>query len=333
MRLARQIDYLIASGTAVPAGPQYLAGSTILGLAKAIVARGARPAILVIDPALDPALVARDDSDGIAVFRTSQPVSSLPALTLALGGPRLLMLPNQLAAYDLLRQPGLDGIAWLGEDDLANLGLRLPAAPIRFWGDSAYVAETAAAMLQQPVAAGPPPAGPGTTATIAARPNCIAVMGARPCDGIALTLTLAEMRRDLRFILIEWPRLAETERQALFGRAARCGNIDWRRPDNPAGLLEAMLEAAAVLVPVQQPIGHRDWIHHCRRLGRPLLGSDLGALPALIGPAGTTLPPTAPPARWMELLDQLRRRTAASDDSLASPVDRILDHLMAPPLP
>ncbi|HVJ40765.1 MAG TPA: hypothetical protein VM639_04680 [Dongiaceae bacterium] len=332
--MARQIDYLIASGPAVPGGPQYLASSTILALAKGIGARGSRAAILVIDPTLDPGAVARGDSEGVAVFRTSQPVSTLPALSLALGGPRILVLPNQLAAYDLLRLPGLDALAWLGEDDLAPLGRQLPVAPMQYWGDSGYVADLAGALLQQPVAPVAPPSGPASVAAIASRPDTIAVMGARPRDGIALTLALAAARRDLRFIVIDWPRLGETERQDFFARAARCGNIDWRRPDGPAALLEGLLEAAVILVPAQQPIGHRDWVDHCRRCGRHLLGSDLGALPALIGADGETLPPTAPPARWLERLDHLRMQVAAAEHrpggGLATPVDLILDRLMAP---
>lgn len=321
MRLTRQIDCLIATGTAMPSGPQYLASSTILALAQTLAAAGNRTAILVIDEALDPARVTREMQDGITIFRSSQPVSTLPALNLALGAPRILVLPNQLAAYRLLLTPGLDAVVWLGEDDLAELGQHALAAPLHFWADSGYVAATAASLLQRSVTPVPPPGPPRAdsdshdptpagNSVIVPQPSCVAVVGARPRDGIALTLALAEQRRDLRFIVIDWPYLAETERQHVFARAARCGNIDWRRPDNPAALIGALLEAAIILVPAQQPVGHRDWILQCRRAGRPMLGSDLGALPALIGAGGRVIAPTAPAAAWLQQLDQLRAQPA-----------------------
>jgi len=317
MGVARQIDCLIAAGTAVPQGPQYLASSTVLAVAKALAAAGSKTAILVLDPALDPASVTRESQDGITIFLSSQPVSTLPALRYAMGGPRILVLPNQLATYRLLQTPGLDAVIWLGEDDLAQLGQQSLVAALHFWADSDYVAAMAASLLQLPVTAVTPPPGPAIAdnsgnGTIIAQPNCVAAVGARPRDGIALTLALAERRRDLRFIVVDWPYLAETERQHVFARAARCGNIDWRRPDSPAALIAALLEAAVILVPAQQPIGHRDWIGHCRRAGRPLLGSDLGALPALIGAGGRLLAPTATPALWLEQLDALRQQPAAS---------------------
>ncbi|HWU00486.1 MAG TPA: hypothetical protein VN229_22810 [Terriglobales bacterium] len=312
MRVARQIDCLIVTGTAAPQGPQYLASSTVLALAKACAAAGNKTAILAIDPLLDPALVDRDLQDGITIFRNSQPVSTLSALSYALGGPRVLILPNQLAAYRPLQTPDLDAVIWLGEDDLAQLGQQSLAAALRFWADSDYVAAAAASLLQLPVTAIVPPLGFALTDNgggdiVIARPNCVAVVGARPRDGIALVLALAEQRRDLRFLVIDWPYLTETERQHVFARAARIGNIDWRRPDSPAALIGALLEAAVILAPVQQPIGHRDWIQHCRRAGRHLLASDLGALPALIGAADRLLAPTAAPASWLQQIDQLRQ--------------------------
>ena len=62
----------------------------------------------MIDPAVDPALVLRDSSDGIDIYRNAQPRSTLPALSFALGQPRLLLLPqrNQLGASLVLQASG-----------------------------------------------------------------------------------------------------------------------------------------------------------------------------------------------------------------------------------
>jgi hypothetical protein len=344
---APQTDCLIAAGTAVPQGPQFLSGSAVLAIAKALAAQQQKTAVLAIDPALDPALVTRDAVGDIAIFRTSQPVSSLPALSYALGGgrhdrdqhgghqrgaPRILVLPNQLAAYKLLQTPGLNGVVWLGEDDLAQLGQHILAAPLRFWADSGYVASVAAGLLQQPVTAVAPPHGPTAAGNVLIpQPNCVAVVGARPRDGIALTLVLAEQRRDLRFIVIDWPYLTDTERQHVFARAARCGNIDWRQPDSPATLIGALLEAAVILVPAQQPIGHRDWIVQCQRAGRPLLASNIGALPELIAGGGELLPPGAPAADWLQRLDALRRQPPMPIAEMGNdPLDEIVQRFLQP---
>jgi hypothetical protein len=337
MRVTRQIDCLIVTGEAAPLGPQYLASSTVLTLAKTCAATGSKTAILAIDPALDPALVDRDLQDDITIFRSSQPVSTLSALSYALGGPRILILPNQLAAYRPLQTPGLDPVIWLGEDDLAQLGQHSLAAPLRFWADSDYVATSATGLLQLPATTVLPPPGPVGTAkggsdTVFARPNCVAVVGARPRDGIALVLALAEQRSDLRFIVVDWPYLVETERQHVFARAAQSGNIDWRRPDSPASLIGALLEAAVILAPVQQPIGHRDWILQCRHAGRHLLVSDLGALPGLVGAADRLLAPTAPPACWLQALDQLRHLPVTPGQELAAgSFTAIAGHFLSPP--
>jgi hypothetical protein len=329
MRVARQIDCLIVTGTAVPPGPQYLASSTALALAEKLAQAGSKTAILVVDPGLDPALVTREAQDGITIFRSSQPVSTLPALSLALGGPRVLILPNQLAAYQLLQTPGLDAVVWLGEDDLTALGRQSRTAALRFWADSDYVATAAASLLLQPVTPVIPPSGPsldsGKINDIRPQPHCVAAIGARPRDGIALILAMAEQRRDLRFILVDWPYLTESERRHVFARAAICGNIDWRRPEGPAALIGALLEAAVILVPTQQPIGHRDWILHCRRAGRLLLGSDLGALPALIGAGGRLLAPVAPPELWLEQIDALRLRPVTGTPGEAGPAGSFTD--------
>lgn len=326
--MKREIDCLIAAGTEESIGPQYLATSTILTLAKALAVTGRKTAILVIDPALDPGLVARDDSDGIVIYHSARPISTLPALSVALGRPRILILPNQLVAYDVVQTPGLDATIWLGEDDLKPLGERWVSAPFHLWADSRYVADVAGQLTQRPVETVPPPLGPtlDRDALPPADPTCIAVVGARPRDGIALTLSLARQRRDLRFIVADWPRLTTTARQQFFALAASCGNIDWRRPEGPTALLAAVATAGVILVPAMEPIGHRDWICQMRLAGRCLLGTDVGALPDLIDNPDRILPATTPAALWLQHLDRLRqatRTTAPAADSLISSCEAI----------
>lgn len=310
--MKREIDCLIAAGSESLVGPQYLAASTILALAKSIAVQGRKTAILVIDPDLDPGLVTRDESNGISIYRSARPVSTLPALSAALGRPRILVLPNQLLAYGILHTPGLDATIWLGEDDLERLGDRLLdrsiSTSIRFWADSGFVAAVARRLIQHPVEVMAPPLGPvhGQASLPSPDPACIAVVGARPRDGIALTLSLAGQRKDLRFLVLDWPYLRADARRQFFARAADCGNIDWRRPEGPAALLAALAEAGVILVPAMQPIGHRDWICQMRLAGRSLLGSDLGALPDLIGQHDRILPAATSSDLWQPHLDRLR---------------------------
>lgn len=319
-----RIDCLIAAGNEVLTGPQYIAASGILALAKALVARGRRTAILLTDRDVDPALVPRDSSEGIDIYRSSQSPSTLPSLNFALGQPRLLVLPNQLADYDILQTPGISATLWLGEDDLAVLGDRWLAMPFRLWADSSYVAGRAGQLTRRQVAAVTPPLPPAPALAELHAPDarCVAVVGARPSDGIALTVSLARQRRDLRFMVIDWPRLTATERQHFFAQAAACGNIDWRRPDGPVALLAALAEAGVILVPALQPIGDRAWIRHLRLAGRALLGSDRGAVPALIGAADRILPAAAPDELWLQQIDRLRHlpvtSTAAAPDSASA---------------
>jgi hypothetical protein len=341
--MKREIDCLIAAGTEDLAGPQYLASSTVFALAKAMTAQGRKTGILVIDADLDPSHVSRDESADIVIYRSAKPVSTLPALSAALGQPRLLLLPNQLEAYAILQTPGLDATIWLGEDDLALLGDRWMSAPHRLWADSAYVAAVAKRLTQCPVQVVAPPLGPaaGQGSLPSPKANCLAVVGARPRDGLALTLSLAKRRSDLHVIVVDWPRLSATARQAFFTRAADCGNIDWRRPDGPAALLTAVAEAGVILVPAMEPIGHRDWICQMRLAGRSFLGSDLGAVPDLLGNRQRILPASSSPDLWLQHLDRLRHlpttlqaspagASLASEANLTTSYDSIVSRFLAP---
>jgi hypothetical protein len=331
--MKREIDCLIATGSESLAGPQYLANSTIFALAKTLAIQGRKTAILVLDEELDPALVARDESDGIMIYRSAMPGSTLPALSDALGRPRILLLPNQLGAYDLLQTPGLDMTIWLGEDDLVQLGDRWVTMPLRFWADSRHVAVMAQRLTQQPVATIVPPLGPAADPQTLppADPACIAVVGARPRDGIALIFALARQRQDLRFRVIDWPRLTPATRRQVFAHAADCGNIDWRRPEEPAALLVALAEAGVILIPAMEPIGHRDWIRQMRLAGRSLLGSDLGAVADLIGQHDRILPAGASLDQWLQHLDRLRLlpAKAATVADLTSSCDDIAGQFLA----
>jgi hypothetical protein len=203
--------------------------------------------------------------------------------------------------------------------------------PVTFWADSPYVAGSAAGLLQQRVTPVAPPAGPGLgAATPPPEAGCVAVVGARPRDGIALTLELARRRRDLRFRIIEWPRLSSSQRHQVFALAHDCGNIDWRRPDGPGDLLAALATAQVILVPAQRPLGHRDWIAQMRRLGRHLLVSDLGALPDLVTAPDQVLSAQAAPEIWLRQLDRLRQTAAPSTASgaIGSSFGQIADRLL-----
>jgi hypothetical protein len=273
--MVEECDWLLATGEAAQRGPQFLAASSILAIARALADLGQRAAILAVDPNQDPALVARDSNEGVPIFFTSRPAATLPALRVAIGCPRVLCLPNQLDTYDLTRTEDLPLTVWLGEDDLASLAVRrLPGRPCLL-ADSATVARAAARLTRQPVPILTPPL---TQTDIVAPPASaagIAVIGARPQDGIELVLQLAAQRRDLRFIIAEWPILEDESRAALFASALASGNIDWRRPANPSALAAIVAEAALVLAPAMRPTGHRDWLMQAARLGRPVLRSDL----------------------------------------------------------
>jgi len=298
--------WLIATGPAAPTGPQFLPASSVIALARTLTELGQAAAILTIDPAADPALVGREMSDGIAVFSSALPVSSLPALRAALGYPRVLCLPNLLAAYGLKKTRGLALSAWLGEDDLAVLaGGRLPEET-GFLADSAYVAAAAAGLTQQPVSLLVPPlVRVATDALPAPRPDCVAVIGARPVDGIELVLRMAAARRDLKIIIAEWPVLGDDDRGRFFASAMSCGNIDWRRPTSPAALVAILAEARIVLAPAMLPVGHRDWVSQACRLGRPLLRSHHIALSDSADGIDRIVAAHAPLSDWLDELDRL----------------------------
>ncbi|TXH35126.1 MAG: hypothetical protein E6Q98_16430 [Rhodospirillaceae bacterium] len=319
------VDWLIATGSRTQSGPQFIAASSSLALARALTDLGHKSAILAIDRQADPARVEREISDGIPVFFSALPASTLPALRIAIGQPRVLVLPNLLTAYGATRTYGLDLTAWLGEDDLACLAERhLPDDPLLL-ADSPAVAATAARLTQQAVPVLTPPlteipglSGPDRRIRPAAS-AVVAVIGARPVDGIDLVLCLALQRRDLRFIVVEWPQIDEGSRARLFEAAASCGNIDWRRPASPAALVESLMEATVILAPAMQPVGHRDWQAQAGRLGKPVLRSHFSGehfIGELFGNAEQSVSADATIADWQGALEKILAMAASGGEQV-----------------
>ncbi len=321
---ADRYDWLLAAGEAVQHGPQFLAASTILAIAQALTDLGHRAAILASDPGHDPMLVGRETIDRetigretmsgeaageVTVFRSARPAATLPALQVALGGPQVLCLPNQLEAHGLTRTPGLPLVAWLGEDDLPHLAMRrLPGRPVLL-ADSRPVAKVTETLTQQQVPVLTPPLTQtgidcASVASAGGTPPSIATIGARPRDGIELVLQLAALRRDLRFIICEWPLLEDDVRATLFAAAHASGNVDWRRPANPSALTTVLAEADLILAPAAQLTGHRDWLMQAARLGRPVLRSDLIETGGAIAQNEHIVPAGAPVAAWLEALQR-----------------------------
>jgi hypothetical protein len=348
------VRWLIAAGPLTQGGPQFISASSCLALARALTDLGHQSAILAIDSQIDPARVEREASDGIPVFFSALPVSTLPALRIAIGQPRVLVLPNLLTAYGATRTYGLALTAWLGEEDLASLAeRRLPDHPLLL-ADSPAVAATAARLTQQAVPVLTPPltavpdfSGPDRAIRPAAS-AIIAAIGARPVDGIDLVLRLALQRRDLRFIIIEWPQIDESSRARLFEAAAGCGNIDWRRPASPATLVESLVEASVILAPAMQPVGHRDWHAQACRLGKPVLRSHFISdcfAGELFGNAEQSVSADATIAVWQGALEKLlsvaagggeqeqRVRPSSSEHTAGETAARLLAYADPPGMP
>ncbi|WP_332826449.1 glycosyltransferase [Ramlibacter sp.] len=127
-----------------------------------------------------------------------------------------------------------------------------------------------------------------------------------PVKGVELMFALAARCRDLPFLVLESWRMQAPFRALCRHRAQQLGNITWREPTDDMRAVYA--QARMVLMPSVWEESFGRTVIEAQVNGLPVLASNRGALPQLVGDAGITLDPHAPIATWE---DALRRLYAA----------------------
>lgn len=124
-----------------------------------------------------------------------------------------------------------------------------------------------------------------------------------PVKGVELMFALAARCADLPFLVLESWQLQSHFREHCRRRAQQLGNITWSAATDDMRAVYA--RARMLLMPSVWEEAFGRTVVEAQLNGLPVLASDRGALPQLVGAAGITLDPHAPIDRWEEALRQL----------------------------
>lgn len=155
-----------------------------------------------------------------------------------------------------------------------------------------------------------------------------------PVKGVELMFALAARCPDLPFLVQESWQMQASFREHCRHRAHRLGNITWREPTDDMRAVYA--QARMLLMPSVWEESFGRTVVEAQMNGLPVLASDRGALPQLVGDAGLALDPHAPIEEWEDALRRLyapdapwRAASRARGDAYAASAPSIVADLVS----
>lgn len=148
-----------------------------------------------------------------------------------------------------------------------------------------------------------------------------------PIKGVEIMFALADACPELPFLVYESWNLAPTWREYCRVRAQTLGNIRWHPPTSD--MRKAYAQAKVLLMPSIWEESFGRTVIEAQLNGLPVLASNRGALPALVGDSGMTLDPHAPTSDWAH---QLRELYATAPERSHKSRQLGLRHVAATPL-
>lgn len=124
-----------------------------------------------------------------------------------------------------------------------------------------------------------------------------------PIKGIEIVLSLAAQCPDLSFLIVESWNLEPYWRGYCCERAQALRNVRWRSPTDD--MREIYAQARVLLMPSVWEEAFGRTAVEAQLNGIPVLASDRGALPQVVGRGGLTLSPEQPVEVWEAALRQL----------------------------
>ena len=148
-----------------------------------------------------------------------------------------------------------------------------------------------------------------------------------PIKGIEIVLSLAAQCPDLAFLIVESWNLEPHWRAYCRERAQALRNVQWRPPMDD--MREMYAQTRVLLMPSVWEESFGRTVVEAQINGIPVLASDRGALPQVVGQGGLTLSPEQPVPVWEAALRQL---LAQHEDYSSEARRQGLAHAAATPL-
>lgn len=137
-----------------------------------------------------------------------------------------------------------------------------------------------------------------------------------PPKGVELFFAIAEAAPELRYLVVESWDVTWGQRQILFERAARIGNIDWRfRVED---MRPVWAETRVLLAPSVWEEAWARVVGEAQASGIPALASTRGGLPESVGPGGILRDIDAPIEDWVAALRAMMNDTVLHGDLAAA---------------
>lgn len=286
-------------------------------LCLAIKALGAEAAVLCGRLAgAPPSLSASgDDSLGYLVLRADEPEAALPMAAAAWGADCIVVQSGTTLAPMLLASlsTGRPTAVYLHNVETHQLAGNLAPDPsLLYLANSDFTAQRWRALYGIDCAVVPPLLAPERYLAPHTGDKVLYV-NPTPIKGVEIMFALAEACPEIPFLVMESWGLEPNWRQYCLNRAARLGNIEWHGPTRD--MREAFARSRLLLMPSvwEESFGRTAVEAQINAL--PVLASNRGALPEVVGEGGLVLPPEAPTEVWVQALRRLY-------DPVASAVQR-----------
>ena len=124
-----------------------------------------------------------------------------------------------------------------------------------------------------------------------------------PIKGVEILLALAAQCPDLSFLVVESWNLEPHWRNYCRARAQTLRNVQWRSPSDD--MREVYEQTRVLLMPSVWEESFGRTVVEAQMNGIPVLASDRGALPQVVGQGGLTVSPEQPVQVWEVALRQL----------------------------
>lgn len=246
-----------------------------------------------------------DGSLGYLVLRTDEPEAALPMAAAAWGADCIVVQSGTTLAPMLLASlsTGRPTATYLHNVETHQLAGNLAPDPsLLYLANSDFTAQRWRALYGIDCAVVPPLLVPERYLAPHTGDKVLYVNPA-PIKGVEIMFALAEACPDIPFLVMESWALEPNWRRYCLDRATRLGNIEWYGPTHD--MREVFARSRLLLMPSvwEESFGRTAVEAQINAL--PVLASNRGALPEVIGEGGLLLPPEAPTEAWVQALRQL----------------------------
>lgn len=259
-----------------------------------------------------------DDRLGYLVMRSARPAKDLAMAAAAWGADVIVaqsgrsLAPLALASLDTGRPTAL----YLHNVEISQLAGNLASDPsLLYLANSAFTAQRWQALFGIHCEVIPPIVS--ASSYLADRSgDKVLFVNPHPMKGIERLFELAEACPELPFLVMESWDIDPVWRSHCLRRVERLGNIEWRSASR--NMRQVYGQSRVLLMPSVWEESFGRTAVEAQLNGLPVLASQRGALPDLVGAGGVTLSPDAPVSEWAAALRRLHDPDTSETERVAA---------------